>query len=92
MFYLFPYFGKKISDYELQSKLIYIDGVHLRTNKDNWQKFKNKYGFSQTPAFVIYRQNQIISKIEWDEKRGLSEKDFDHWLEDNMKIINSIEY
>jgi hypothetical protein len=38
--------------------------------------FKRKYGFSQSPAFLLFKNGKIQSMIEWFEQKGLSPEEF----------------
>ncbi|MGL9891901.1 DUF6568 family protein [Enterococcus mundtii] len=86
----YPIFKEKFKEFNLENKLSYIECSYLRTNKSEWLKFKEKYGFSQTPAFIIYKNSKILSNIEWDNNNGLNEVSFSTWLSENKKIIDSI--
>lgn len=86
----YPILKKEIARYNIQRKIIYVNGEFLHKDKKKWEEFKKKYSFSQTPAFVLFDNGKVVSKIEWDSGNGLSEKKIDHWIVRNKKFINSI--
>ena len=86
----YPIFKEQFNKFELENKLAYVECSHLRTNKNEWLNFKEKYGFLQTPAFIIYENSKIVSSIEWDDNNGLNEASFSAWLSENKEIIDSI--
>jgi thiol-disulfide isomerase/thioredoxin len=86
----YPILKKKLEKYNLKNKLIYIECSHLRSNKDEWIKFKKKYSFTQTPAFIIFKNSRVLTSIEWDDDNNLNEATFDNWISKNEKVINSI--
>ncbi|MRI76217.1 thioredoxin, partial [Enterococcus mundtii] len=55
-----------------------------------WAEFKLKYGFDQTPAFILFKNGKVNSMIQWDEKKGLSSDSFHRWLEENRNDIEKL--
>lgn len=86
----YPTFLKMFREHNLVDKIVYVEGVHLRKDKEKWTEFKKKYGFNQTPTIAIYQYGKQVSSIEWSEIEGISEQDFEKWLDTNKSIIESI--
>ncbi|MGC6768227.1 thioredoxin family protein [Enterococcus sp. LJL128] len=86
----YPVLEQKMREYQLANKLFYVEGSYLREDKEKWLAFKEKYEFMQTPAFIIYKEQKVVSKIEWDASEGLSEESFESWLIDNQEILDEI--
>lgn len=82
-----PMFENVIEKYNLYDKIYYLNVKHFKeTNSDQWKSFKNKYGFTQTPAIIHFKNAENISIIEWNEEKGLSENIFLDWLKNNNLI------
>lgn len=76
-----PMFTEVISEMGLTNNLYYVNVKWKReANTEQWENFKDVYGFSQTPAFVSYDFGQAQSMIEWTEK-GLPKSELVAWLE-----------
>lgn len=86
--YFEPIFREIIERYQLYDKILYLNVKKYRENntEDVWNKFKEKYGFTQTPAIIKYADGKINSIVEWDSQEGLSKDRFIKWLVEN-KII-----
>lgn len=69
--------------------LVEISGIH--PDKKRWLDFKSKYGFDQTPSFLLIQNGKVTSMIEWDENDGLSSETFHSWLEENKSFIQQLE-
>lgn len=84
-----PMFKTVIDEYTLNDKIIYMNIKNLRENNmDQWQEFKNKYGFTQTPAIIHFNNGNNISIIEWNTEKGLSKNSLIDWLKNNNLINN----
>lgn len=83
--YFEPIFREIINQYNLYDKIIYLNVKQYRENntEETWTQFKNKYGFTQTPAIIKYDNGTVSSMIEWDSKEGLSKERFTLWLMEN---------
>ena len=86
--YFEPILRKVVNEYNLFSKISYLNVKNYRKNNtiETWENFKNKYNFSQTPACILIKNGDIISTIEWDNSLGLTEDRFVEWLSYN-KIL-----
>ncbi|OXT07229.1 thiol reductase thioredoxin [Thermoanaerobacterium thermosaccharolyticum] len=82
-----PMFRNVVDNYKLNDKILYMNVKHFReNNKDKWELFKNKYGFTQTPALIHFNHGENISMIEWDSEKGLSHNRLVDWLQSNDLI------
>lgn len=72
------------------STLYLVEISRLHRNKKKWTEFKLKYGFDQTPAFILFKNGKVNSMIQWDEKKGLSSDSFHRWLEENRNDIENL--
>lgn len=81
-----PLFNQYLN--EKQISTIYrvdVKDKKMNLNDKEWGKFKKKYGFSQTPAFIYYSGNQINSIVEQEDDKPLSIKMFDKWYSDTLE-------
>lgn len=77
-----PALEELIEANNLESKLYYLNVKWIRAaDKDNWQKFKDTYGFTQTPAFITFENGKQVSMIEWTDK-GLTKSELENWLQE----------
>jgi len=75
-----PTFEEVIQDEGLANKMYYLNVKWLREgDMDEWNAFKAKYGFTQTPAFSTYEGGKQVSMIEWTDK-GLPRSVLEAWL------------
>ena len=76
-----PTFEEIIKEKNLANKLYYVNVKWIRANssKEDWQAFKDKYGFTQTPAFIHFENGNQIDMIEWTDK-GLPKSELETWL------------
>ena len=82
-----PMFKRIVESYNLYDDIYYLNIKKFREeNQEEWETFKRKYGFTQTPAIIHFLGGNNISIIEWDEEKGLSEKRFIDWLKENNLI------
>lgn len=82
-----PMFKDVIKKYNLNEKIIYMNIKSFRENdKEAWEKFKNQYGFTQTPAIIHFNNGNNIDIIEWDNEKGLSYIMLIEWLK-NINLI-----
>ncbi|MGM0123630.1 hypothetical protein IGI37_001002 [Enterococcus sp. AZ194] len=88
----YPIFKNVVMKNKIENKILYVEGSYLRKDKEKWLDFKNINQFSQTPAFIIYKDGKVIDKIEWDSDEGLTEKDFSVWISENLSTIKLIKY
>lgn len=80
-----PVFREIVNKYMLFDKIYYLNVKKYRenNNEDTWNEFKQKYGFTQTPAIIYYVNGKVYSMIEWDTTEGLTEERFSRWLLEN---------
>ncbi|GBU10833.1 hypothetical protein AwErysi_04490 [Erysipelotrichaceae bacterium] len=84
--YFEPSFIQTITTKNLEDKLYYVNVKWLRAgDKIAWDSFKQKYQFTQTPAFSKYKDGKQIGLIEWTDK-GLTQAELIIWLEQNQEI------
>lgn len=84
-----PIFEEIIQKYNLSEKIIYLNVKTLvETDLNKWNNFKNKYGFTQTPAIIHFKDKDNIDIIEWDNENGLEADRLLDWLK-NMNLIDS---
>lgn len=81
---------KEVVNFSIKDSLYLVDISELHKEKYRWLAFKKKYKFNQTPSFLLFQKGEIKGMIQWDEKKGLSEVDFHHWLEENKTFIKSL--
>ncbi|HGE7610171.1 thioredoxin family protein [Bacillus thuringiensis] len=82
---------KEVKTFPLKDSLYLVNISNIHQDKNRWLAFKKKYGFDQTPAFLLFQQGKVKSMIQWDEKNGLSEEIFHNWLEENETFIRKLE-
>lgn len=81
-----PILKSTIEKYNIISKFQYVNVQKYRSEDlDRWEQFKSKYGFTQTPALLIFNKGKLIDMIEWNDS-GLSQKRLVDWLEKNELI------
>ena len=80
----------EVNNFPLKNSLYLVEISRLHRNKKKWTEFKLKYGFDQTPAFILFKNGKVISMIQWDEKKGLSSDSFHRWLEENRNDIENL--
>lgn len=80
--YFEPTFREVINQYNLFEDIYYLNVKNYRESntEETWQNFKRKYGFTQTPAILIYQDGNLKSMIEWDSEEGLSKERLVEWL------------
>jgi len=75
-----PTFEQIIQERQLANKLYYVNVRWIHGgDKAEWNKFKEIYGFTQTPAFSTYADGKQVSMIEWTDK-GLVRSELEAWL------------
>lgn len=78
-----PTFTSLIEELDLGEKMYYVNVKWKREESTHaWNAFKEKYQFTQTPAFVVYEHGKQVSIIEWSTK-GLPKSDLKLWFEKN---------
>ncbi|PYE95690.1 thioredoxin family protein [Bacillus sp. 196mf] len=82
---------KEVKTFPLKDSLYLVNISNIHQDKNRWLAFKKRYGFDQTPAFLLFQQGKVKSMIQWDEKNGLSEEIFHNWLEENETFIRKLE-
>ncbi len=76
-----------IKENNLQNKMYYLNVKWYRAaDKDKWNTFKEKYKFTQTPAFARYADGEQKNMIEWDSDKGLTATQLKEWLKLNNII------
>lgn len=81
----------EVETFPLKNSLYLVDITKLHQNTKDWVKFKKKYGFEQTPAFLLFKGGKVKSMIQWNEKKGLSPQSFHNWLTLNGSDIQGFE-
>ena len=72
-----------IDNYDLSKKIKFVNVKKFRSeNEERWIEFKEKYSFSQTPAFLMFDNGEYVSGIEWG-KDGLPVEHLINWLQKN---------
>ncbi|MHB0879350.1 thioredoxin family protein [Paenibacillus sp. SEL1] len=81
-----PNFNKMIEQYNLGSKITFLNVHKIHKNKSQWNKFKENYNIKYTPTIAEFRNGKLVDKIEWTPKRDLSTDAVKEWLT-SKKII-----
>lgn len=79
-------FIKYIDQYNLSSKIYYVNVNTIHDNKNEWTAFKKQYGISGTPTFVKYKYDIEVNKLDFEEDNGFSSTDLKEWLKINQLI------
>ncbi len=80
-----PMFEKVVKENNYENKIKYLNVKDFRQkNTDEWNAFKEKYDFSQTPALLKFQSGKVVSVIEWDTEKGLSRSLLENWLSENI--------
>ena len=74
-----PHLGKLLINI-ICLKIYNVKNYRESNTEETWQNFKRKYGFTQTPAILIYQDGNLKSMIEWDSEEGLSKERLVEWL------------
>lgn len=82
-----PVLIKTLENKKLVNYIYYIDCQNLHKKKKEWQNFKTKYNFDQTPCLMIFKKGKRLSKLEWIPKKGISENKLISWLDKNSELI-----
>lgn len=78
-----PILEHLVNEYNLSQEIKYVNVKNFREeSEERWNSFKEKYSFSQTPAFLIFDNGQYVSGIEWGED-GLPAEKLLNWFEKN---------
>ncbi|WP_373193075.1 DUF6568 family protein [Enterococcus sp. RIT-PI-f] len=80
----------EVENFPLKNSLYLVEITNLHKNKKQWLAFKERYGFDQTPAFILFEKGEIKTMIQWNEKSGLSPESFHKWLEENRSDIEKL--
>jgi thioredoxin-like negative regulator of GroEL len=75
-----PKFNKMIEEYNLGSKITFLNVHKIHQDKPQWNKFKADYNVKYTPAIAEFRQGKLVDKIEWTPERDLSTDAVKEWL------------
>lgn len=76
-----PTFIDIITTNNLANKLEYVNVKwHREADKTQWEEFKTTYQFTQTPAFLHFKDGKQVSMIEWSDK-GLPKNELVEWFE-----------
>ncbi len=83
-----PILRQVVNEYNLFNEIQYLDVKSFRENnsQETWEIFKKKYGFTQTPACIIYENGTYVTQVEWDTSYGLTKQRFMKWLKNNNMI------
>jgi|GEM_PF-1999095 len=81
---------KEVETFPLKNSLYFVEISSIHSDKERWLDFKKRYGFNQTPAFLLFQNGEIKSMIEWTEQDGLSSEAFHNWLERNESFIKQL--
>ena len=75
-----------VNTYDFRIPTFYVSVEQYRkSNMERWEVFKKNYNFSQTPAFLLYKESKFIDSIEWNND-GISENELVEWLKKNNVI------
>lgn len=75
-----PMFEELIEELSLANKMYYMNVRDFRAaDWDQWTAFKDKYGFTQTPAFLTFEKGKLVDMTEWSDK-GLPKSELKAWL------------
>lgn len=75
-----PKFNKMIEEYNLGSKITFLNVHKIHLDKSQWNKFKADYNVKYTPTIAEFRQGKLIDKIEWTPEKDLSTDAVKEWL------------
>ncbi len=67
--------------------MYFINITALHHHSGQWSSFKRKYGFSQTPAFIVFKNGSNFQMIQWSSQNGLSSSALQRWISKNKKTI-----
>ncbi len=82
-----PMFRDVVDNYGVEDKLLYLNVKGFKeNNEDKWEPFKSKYGFTQVPALIHFKDGKNINIVEWDTEEGLSETRLIDWLQTNNLV------
>lgn len=82
---------KEVEEFPLKDSMYLVDITTIHSDKDRWLGFKKRYGFDQTPSFLLIEQGKVKSLFQWDEKKGLDEENFHNWLKQNELFIRGLD-
>lgn len=85
--FFFPTLKRTLVNKKLINNIFYVNVEFLHRNKSSWLGFKKRYNFNQTPCLILFKNKKIISKLEWNSERGISERELNSWLEKNLILI-----
>lgn len=75
-----PSFIDLITQEKLTNKMDYVNLKWLYdSGKDNVNKIKEKYQFTETPAFITFKDGKVVDLIEWSDK-GLPISELKAWF------------
>ena len=75
-----PTFTTLIDELALSNELFYVNVKWKReSSTDAWNVFKEKYRFTQTPAFAVYEGGVQVDMIEWSTQ-GLPKSELKAWF------------
>ncbi|HGZ5523953.1 TPA: thioredoxin family protein [Enterococcus faecalis] len=81
-----PNLIKSIDKYKVYDKLVYVNLIEVRKDKQLWEKFKQKYGIKYTPTLAKYEYDERKNKqkpkfiVQWTPENGTVLKDFDNFV------------
>lgn len=81
---------KEVETFPLKNSLYLVEISSIHSDNKRWLDFKKKYNFEQTPAFLLFKNGEIKSMIEWTEQEGLSSEAFHNWLKSNESVIKEL--
>lgn len=71
--------------HKLEEQLVYLNVAELRTNENEWNKFKKTYELVYTPTIGKFVKGELVSKVEWTPEDGISVERVEQWIKSNMK-------
>ncbi|MDR0424318.1 MAG: hypothetical protein LBH39_02485 [Clostridiales Family XIII bacterium] len=74
-----PAFVRLVQELEMTEDIYYLNIARIHGDQELWPKFKEKYGFFYTPAYVHYAGGEVVSAMDGD----FTEDDLRDWLIDN---------
>lgn len=76
-----PTFNQYLTDNQLpEIYSVELQALRDQASPEEWQAFKDKYGFTQTPAFVRYKDGAKVSIVEEADDQPLTVDLVDAWL------------
>lgn len=76
-----PQFINLIEELGVNEKIYYLNVAKISENKEEWNCFKELYGFQYVPTIAKIEQGKIVNKVGWTPENGIDVNEIRKYLQ-----------